>query len=838
MTGHWYWFDSDTVGDRTTNRSPRNRLPTGGNGSYELDADFRFVAVSDPFVELTGYDSETLLGAHASIVLSDAAVETAEALVEAPAERSATGASADRDRSHGRRNRVVVTIDAPVRSADGETIPCTHRLQRQERVDESDGRIVATVRTDALETPDATGVQETGAADRGDPRADERAANAESTRGDGATTASAGDSAAVLADRDDRSPVLSEAVDRIADGFYVLDADLEYAYVNDRARALLGDPRDGDFDRRAFEPPLFSAAHERALNRQRRLTVETYHPPADAWLEARIFPSETGLTGCVREITERTEREKENRLLRSIFEDVHDAILFGDENEIVAANPAACELLGIDRTALRGRSLTEFVHDSHDVESAWDSFVADGRYRGSFSLIRPDGSERIVDCNAVADVLPGVHVSVLRDTTEARNRERQLERQRERLTALDHVYGVARDLNDAIVTGSTREELERVTCESLADAPSYLFAFVAAVDPSEGTVFHRAEAGIDGYLESIPLSIDADAPAGQGPLGRAVRTQEIQVSNDVFADPDFEPWHEDAREHGYRSAAAVPVTHDGALYGVLGITSEREYAFTDEERAAIGQLGEILGHAIAGLERTQVLLGETVIELELVIDDAVSIFDGPDMDGQSVWLDRVIRIGDDRYLEYGTTAAETLPDIEELVECVPHWDAITVLDRAGDEVRFELTIASPPLFSVVESHGGYVESAAIHDGDYITTLHFSQDTDVRAVTDAIKEIYPSVQIIARRQITPVNESIGQLQSHLARKLTDRQQTALETAYYAGFFEWPRDSSGEEIAAALGISPATFHEHLRTAQQKLIETIVNGPDTLHGGPPDD
>jgi PAS domain S-box-containing protein len=47
---------------------------------------------------------------------------------------------------------------------------------------------------------------------------------------------------------------------------------------------------------------------------------------------------------------------------------------------------------------------------------------------------------------------------------------------------------------------------------------------------------------------------------------------------------------------------------------------------------------------------------------------------------------------------------------------------------------------------------------------------------------------------------------------------------LETAYHAGFFEWPRDSSGEELADALGIAPATFTQHLRTAERKLLDAL--------------
>ncbi|WP_223302167.1 helix-turn-helix domain-containing protein [Haladaptatus sp. R4] len=61
---------------------------------------------------------------------------------------------------------------------------------------------------------------------------------------------------------------------------------------------------------------------------------------------------------------------------------------------------------------------------------------------------------------------------------------------------------------------------------------------------------------------------------------------------------------------------------------------------------------------------------------------------------------------------------------------------------------------------------------------------------------------------------------------LAESLTDRQRTALETAYLAGFFEWPRNSTGEEVAELLDVSAPTFHQHLRHAQSKLLKTFFD------------
>jgi HTH-type transcriptional regulator, bacterioopsin transcriptional activator and related proteins len=504
-------------------------------------------------------------------------------------------------------------------------------------------------------------------------------------------------------------------LDRLPDGVYVLDADLECVFVNDRVGELLDADRTGASIAERLRS-LFDGAHERALEDGESVTADTYHAPAETWFEVRLEPAGPGLTGCLRDVSRRKEREQ------------------------------------------------------------------------------------------------------------------RFERQRERMEALNGVYEVMRAINDVIVADSSRAELERVTCETLADAPSYEFAFVAGVDSATGEVSQRIEAGVEGYVERIPLSIDPDEPAGRGPAGRAIRTQELQVSNDVLADPDFEPWREDAHELGYRSAAAIPIVHGGGLYGVLGVTSAHRCAFTEEVADGIGQLGEILGHAIAAIERKRALMADELIELEYEIKNAVELFDGPGMADRQVSFERVVQVDDEQFLEYGVTSVEAFPEVEALVERVPHWEGVTILDESAGEITFELTITSPPMFSVIASHGGYVESAAIDGGDYRMTIHLPESADVRTVTEAIRDVYPDATNIARRQVTPSNESIAQIQDHLYGVLTDRQRTVLETAFYAGFFEWPRHSSGEEISETLGITPATFHEHLRSAQQKIVAAVVDEPDT--------
>lgn len=57
-------------------------------------------------------------------------------------------------------------------------------------------------------------------------------------------------------------------------------------------------------------------------------------------------------------------------------------------------------------------------------------------------------------------------------------------------------------------------------------------------------------------------------------------------------------------------------------------------------------------------------------------------------------------------------------------------------------------------------------------------------------------------------------------------LTDRQRTVVRAAYEAGYYDYPRTVTQEDIAAAVGVTAGTVAEHLRKAEQALIEQAID------------
>jgi len=415
--------------------------------------------------------------------------------------------------------------------------------------------------------------------------------------------------------------------------------------------------------------------------------------------------------------------------------------------------------------------------------------------------------------------------NILASAITRRADEERLVAQRKQLAALTNLQEVVRETTDAVIDQSTRSEIEAVVCAHLAATDSYEFAWIGDIDHRSQTVRVRAEAGVENYLDGVTISVDPNNQHSEGPTGRAFRTGEVQTCQHIQTDPRYEPWRDHAREHGYQSSAAIPIVHEDTVYGVLNVYADRTNGITGREQRVITQLGEIVGHAIAAVERKRALMSDAVTELGFHVGDIGTMLDIDDVSG-TVTIDETIPVSDGEYLVYGTVTRDGVDLLEIVIDRLEHWDAVEIHDWDGKDVTsFEARLADPPVLTALANAGGGVVEAGIESGCYHMTLQLPPGGDVRSVIETVQTVYPSAEMLTRRQTTRRAVQAVSAGAELGDGLTDRQSAVLRAAYRAGFFEWPRDVSGEEVAESLGIAPPTFHQHLRKAEKHVFDTVV-------------
>jgi len=172
----------------------------------------------------------------------------------------------------------------------------------------------------------------------------------------------------------------------------------------------------------------------------------------------------------------------------------------------------------------------------------------------------------------------------------------------QRASNLQRVRNLVNDINQALVRAESRSAAETRVCEIISDADPYRFAWIGDVDDATQEVIPRASAGIEeAYLDAITVTVDK-TPTGRGPSGTAIRERRVAVSQDVSADPAFEPWRDEALDRGYKAVAATPLAHEERLYGELVVYADRPNAFTKDEQQLLSELGGDIGHAIHAVE--------------------------------------------------------------------------------------------------------------------------------------------------------------------------------------------------------------------------------------------
>jgi PAS domain S-box-containing protein len=141
-------------------------------------------------------------------------------------------------------------------------------------------------------------------------------------------------------------------------------------------------------------------------------------------------------------------RQRE-RQFRAVFEATLDAMLIAnDASQYVDANQFALSLLGVNREQLLNMTVADLAppEERAAMMTVWQRILREGRTEGEFRIRRGDGTLRIVECRATADITPGCHLLALRDITVKRTAQEQRLRLASMVeSAADAIIGITLD---------------------------------------------------------------------------------------------------------------------------------------------------------------------------------------------------------------------------------------------------------------------------------------------------------------------------------------------------------------------------------------------------------
>ncbi|MDZ7849962.1 MAG: helix-turn-helix domain-containing protein [Halodesulfurarchaeum sp.] len=143
--------------------------------------------------------------------------------------------------------------------------------------------------------------------------------------------------------------------------------------------------------------------------------------------------------------------------------------------------------------------------------------------------------------------------------------------------------------------------------------------------------------------------------------------------------------------------------------------------------------------------------------------------------------------------------------------------------------RFQRNFGHDCACELVEEYDCPIVDIQAEAGDLSIVFHAPSIDELRGAVTALRESYDDVDV--QRLVSSRDDDGSEDLVFVDRGvLTDRQREVLEVAHEMGYFKHPKGANAGQVAEELGITTSTFTEHLAAAQSKLLESILEEPET--------
>ena len=681
-------------------------------------------------------------------------------------------------------------------------------------------------------------------------------------------------------DREEELERLETIVSSVEDGVYEVDTGGRFQYVNPAmaeltgydAETVLGEHlsfvRDDEETAAALEALFSGAASERAVESRVQRRRGRPVPCEDSMTRLDGPGGEVrGVVGVVRDVTE---QQAHREMLSELVESSRSFMQARDREEVAGLVARAIEeVLGFELSVVRlfdredeqlvPAGWTDAVEErvgtvptyGIDEGGPGEAFIDGEPVVVADTTALDDGRERAVVESAIH--LPmGVHGTISIGATEpdafsdvdrraiellattgaaAANRakrEQETRETRERVdTLVDRINGLIENTVEVLVQSGTREELERGVVDQLVATDPYEFAWIARPDVAAERL------DVTAWADEVPALADAVADYSVDrvraredgdPAVRALDEEQLCVVTDPGEVPGAV--HAAAADAGLGSVVAVPLVYRDASYGVLMVYAGESDAVAEREQVVLGALGRAVANAINAIESGRILAADRVVELECTVRDDDLLFGRLSAaTGATVELTGSVHEADGSLRLYVTATGTDADTVRAFLDGDDQVTAATVITDHDGEVLFEATVTDSPV-ELLADHGAVTQAVTAEEGVVRYTLELPYEAEAREVFDLVADRYEGTELVGYHEHERPVDTRQAFRESVFDRFTDRQETAVRTAHLGGFFEWPREADGDDLAESMDISRPTFHQHLRAAQRKVFEELFD------------
>ncbi|MEO6860743.1 MAG: PAS domain S-box protein, partial [Microcoleus sp.] len=189
-------------------------------------------------------------------------------------------------------------------------------------------------------------------------------------------------------------------LENITEGFYALDRNWQFTYVNPKAEDCLHRKRQQLLGKNIWEQfsdiqnTILFKQFYRSVSDNVNVKFEWYYKQQTVWLEIDAYPSEEGLSVFFQDITDRKNTEnalqkihsqlkQQSKLLNTVLSTTPDRLLMFDRSgRLTYINRAGLELTPLSKTCILGKTLEETGLPPELVKlhnNCWENILATGQ---------------------------------------------------------------------------------------------------------------------------------------------------------------------------------------------------------------------------------------------------------------------------------------------------------------------------------------------------------------------------------------------------------------------------------------------------------------------------
>ncbi len=182
----------------------------------------------------------------------------------------------------------------------------------------------------------------------------------------------------------------------------------------------------------------------------------------------------------------------------------------------------------------------------------------------------------------------------------------QIKQQQERIARLDRIRTLKTALADVVARSRAEPDLLQEVCDLTVSLGGLPLAWAGRVDPASDLLSPTAVCGARAeQIRSLVISRRADAFNGAGIGGRALRSREPTLCNDIVAADMLPQWRDLAIASGIGSVVYLPIVCEGEIIGLFAFYARTKLAFDDEEVRLLQSLVADVAFALVSIERAR-----------------------------------------------------------------------------------------------------------------------------------------------------------------------------------------------------------------------------------------